>query len=61
MAAVKKNVTPKMIADELGITSVQFRVFLREQGIGVGRGNRYKFTEKQAEKLVKKYNKLNAA
>jgi hypothetical protein len=58
VATTKKHTqTPRMIAEELDITPVQFRIFLREQGVGVGRGKRYKFTKKQAEKLVKKYNR----
>lgn len=60
-AKAKKNVTTTDIADELGIDSKALRVFLRSDGNGVGRGKRYRFTEKQAAKLIQKYQKANGA
>lgn len=49
--AKQATITPKDIAEDLGVTPLQVRIFLRSKNKGVGQGKRYKFTEKQAEKI----------
>lgn len=52
--STKKVVTPKEIAEELGLTPLQVRIWLRSQELNVGRGKRYKFTEAEAKKITAK-------
>lgn len=55
-----EGLTPKEMAQELGITPRQFRIFLRSQKLNVGRGKRYSFTEAEAKKLVAQYSQEHA-
>lgn len=57
MATKQATVTPKDIAEDLDVTPLQIRIFLRSRQMNVGRGKRYKFTTKQAEKLKTEYAK----
>lgn len=50
-----KGVSTKELADRLEIEPRQLRYFLREHDLGVGRGKRYDFTEKQARKIEELY------
>jgi len=52
---VPATITPKDIAEELGVTPLQFRIFLRGRQMGVGRGKRYRFTQSKAERLKRAY------
>jgi hypothetical protein len=43
------------VAEAIGTTQRTFRIFLREQKMGVGNGNRYSFTKTDVEKLAPKF------
>jgi len=55
-----EGLTPKTMAEELGITPRQFRIFLRSKDLNVGRGKRYHFPKAEAAKLVKEYREVHA-
>jgi len=55
MAKSAKTLTTRDIAEELGIAPKALRVWLRQQDRGVGRGKEYRFTPKQAAKIIRQY------
>jgi hypothetical protein len=52
-------ITPTDIAKELEIEPRQFRVFLRSRDMNVGRGKRYGFSKREADRLKAAYLKAN--